>query len=362
MKFLRNSIPVFVLAFYTGSLVAQDPSPTGMIPELFKSEKIFEFTIRTNLPSLINHSGKEETYQPAVIILEGENGNDTLPLRIRVRGNFRKDTNNCDFPPLRLNFKKEDVRNTVFGPQDEFRVVTHCQTDDAGFIRYVYREYYVYKLYQAISPFNLNVRLARINYEDNSGKMKTLTRDAFILEDEDEFATRLNMEQVSDKLVFEQISEQNGLMLSMFQFMIGNTDWIVPFAKNLVFLRKGDGIYAVPYDFDYCGIVNADYKNEEGYTKLSYPERIFKGKCYSDDQLKTAFKYFRKSRKKFMKVLFSAGMLDHESFIYMYNYIMQFYTIIHSKQDKLKYFYVNCGIDSTGIMKDLEAYPENKLR
>jgi hypothetical protein len=330
-----------------------------MIPELFKSEKILEFTIRTNLPALIDHSGKEETYQPAFIILGRENVYDTLPLRIRVRGNFRKDTNNCDFPPLRLNFKKEDVRNTVFGPQDEFRVVTHCQTDDASFIRYVYREYYVYRLYQAISPFNLNVRLARINYEDNSGKMKPFTRDAFILEDEDEFATRLNMEQVTDKLAFEQINEENGLMLSMFQFMIGNTDWIVPFAKNLVFLRKGDAISAVPYDFDYCGIVNADYKNEAGYTKLTYPERIFKGKCYTEDQLKTSFKYFRKSRKKFMKVLYSAGMLDHESFIYMYNYITQFYSIIQSRKDKLKYFYVNCGNDSTTNFSGPEAYPGN---
>jgi hypothetical protein len=144
-------------------------------------------------------------------------------------------------------------------------------------------------------------------------------------------------------MTFNQIEERNGLILSLFQFMIGNTDWIVQFSKNLIFLKKNESIYCVPYDFDYCGIVNTDYRNAMGFTTLTQPEREFKGKCYTRDQLKTAIKFFRKSKHKIMHEILAAKQLDHESVIYMYNYISQFYIILNSSSECKKYFYVNCG-------------------
>ncbi len=47
---------------------------------------------------------KKENH-PAEISYTDQEGNEIkLPIKIKVRGNFRKDPINCDFPPLRLNF------------------------------------------------------------------------------------------------------------------------------------------------------------------------------------------------------------------------------------------------------------------
>ena len=316
---------------------------SGLVPVLFQSTNPIPITIRTDMSVLLSHKRESEAYQPGEVIYTEAGETKVLRMKIRVRGNFRKDTANCDFPPLRINFKKKEIGNTIFGPQDKYRIVTHCRTDDPHFIQYVFREYLVYKIYNVLNSLSLNVRLAIITYEDTSGTYRPLTRYGFILEDEDECAARFNAEKIPGKVSLDEINEHNGLILSVFQFMIGNTDWIVPFSKNLIFLKKGESIYMVPYDFDYCGIVDTDYRNKLGFTSLSEPERVFKGKCYSDAELKSAFKFFRKSKKKMMRLIFSSNQLDRGSLNYMYNYISQFYSIIASKSERKKYFYVNCN-------------------
>jgi hypothetical protein len=322
--------------------MSQNLPQSGIVPDIFQSDKPIRITIKTDLFDLISHKGKEE-YQPARIIYSDEKHTDSLNLKIRVRGTFRKDTINCDFPPLRLNFKRKEVMNTIFGPQDRFRIVTHCRTYDKQFVQYVLREYYVYKIYKILNPLSLNVRMALITYEDSRGRVPVITRYGFILEDEDEFASRYNMHPLTEKLSLDSIEKNNERIMALFQFMIGNTDWIVPFGKNLIFLKQGLTTYCVPYDFDYCGIVNTDYRNILGYKSLSEPERIYKGRCCSNEELMATVKYFKKSRKQIYHILMHSTLLNHESFIYMYNYLTEFYSIISSKSERRKYFFANCN-------------------
>ena len=46
---------------------------------------------------------------------------------------------------------------------------------------------------------------------------------------------------------------------SMFQFMIGNTDFSVAYQHNGKLLYANKKIYPLPYDFDLCGLVDASY-------------------------------------------------------------------------------------------------------
>ena len=46
---------------------------------------------------------------------------------------------------------------------------------------------------------------------------------------------------------------------SMFQFMIGNTDFSVAYQHNGKLLYIDKKIYPLPYDFDLCGLVDASY-------------------------------------------------------------------------------------------------------
>ena len=322
---------------------SQEQFSSGLIPDLFKNNSPIPIIIKTDIKGLMDQMMDKEHYQHAEIIYKDGKKVNSIQTRIRVRGHFRKDTLNCDFPPLRINFKKNDIRNTIFGPQDQYRIVTHCRSSDSHFVQYVIREYLVYKMYQILNPLSLNVRLAVITYEDTGGHYQAITRYAFLLEDEGEFASRFNAEKIDKRVTFNDLEEENGLMLSLFQFMIGDTDWIVQFSKNLVILQKGDQVYAVPYDFDYCGIVNTDYRNSAGYTSLTDPERIFKGKCYTHKEMKSMLRKFRRSRSKFINLLYSTRQLDNDSLIHMYNYISEFYNIISSRKERDKYFNINCN-------------------
>ncbi len=343
-KFYIALHSVVLIAFFCSGVVFGQAYPvSGLTPELFQSDRPLIITIRTDLMPLIHHPAEETQYQPAEVIYYDKGTADTLTTRIRIRGHFRKDTANCDFPPLRLNFKKRDIRNTLFGPEDKFRIVTHCRTDENIFNQYVVREYLVYRIFNLLVPVSLKVRLAQITYADTGGRLNSFTRFGFFLEDEDQFATRFNMEELTGKVTYNDINEKEGLLLAMFQFMIGNTDWIIPFSKNLILLKNDNEIYAIPYDFDYCGIVNTDYRNAYGFTSLTQPQRVFKGKCYTEKELKAVFRIFNKSRRKIVNLVTTNRQLDEDSRRYMYNYLMSFYRLIHSRDTREKYFRVNCN-------------------
>ena len=50
---------------------------------------------------------------------------DTITVRIRVRGNFRKKI--CYFKPMRLEIRKKQAENTIFEENRKLKLVVPCQ-------------------------------------------------------------------------------------------------------------------------------------------------------------------------------------------------------------------------------------------
>ena len=72
------------------------------------------------------------------------------------------------------------------------------------------------------------------------------------------------------------------LKMAVFQFMIGNTDWSVPYLQNIKFITKDStkAPLTVPYDFDHAGIVSAPYAlPAEELEMSSVLERRYRGYC-----------------------------------------------------------------------------------
>ena len=109
----------------------------------------------------------------------------TLPVKLQVRGNFRKLWNNCSFPPLYLDVPKKKASQTVFANQNKLKLVTHCEGEE-----YVVREYLVYRLYNLLTDYSFQVRLCRVSYVDSTGKRPTETRWGMLLEDESNLVKR----------------------------------------------------------------------------------------------------------------------------------------------------------------------------
>ena len=106
-----------------------------------------------------------------------------------------------------------------------------------------------------------------------------------LLEDEKAMASRNNMVLQEKKTRSEYTDSETYLKMAMFQYMIGNCDWSVPFLHNteLIGFDSLSIPHVVPYDFDHAGIVEAHYAYPPEELGLrSIKERRYRGYCMSN--------------------------------------------------------------------------------
>lgn len=273
--------------------------------KLFESDELLELSLRFDIKSFIKNKYSEE-YLPALLtcyINETDSVNTTVA--IKSRGKTRLDI--CSFPPIRINFKKSDTPDDEFRNIDKIKIVTHCEP---GNQIYTLKEYLIYKLYNVLTDYSYRVRLARINYISTSGKGKKLTEYAFFIEPTANLCQRLNSVEVQKvKVTQKNIRPEVMDRMALFNYMIGNTDWSVPIYHNVTILSQGLaennnlGI-VLPYDFDYSGLINADYAIPyEGLNLTSVLERRYLGVCRNPDRFYPALKEFSDKKEEMMKVI-----------------------------------------------------------
>jgi hypothetical protein len=288
----RKDTTVDSLSRSVPPLVKTYPQP------LFQSSEILELTLEVSLRNLLRDRGDERDYHQAVLTyLDPEGKPVPVELKVRVRGNNRRDPQVCSFPPLRLNFPTKKMEGTIFSGQDKLKLVTHCRNDE-----YVLREYKVYKIYNLISEQSFKVRLCRITYKDADTQKMIESKYAFLIEDEDEMAARnsgLNMPP-EIRVNMDYVDQKAMLTLAMFQYMIGNTDWSIPYRHNIKVLSVPNhpAPFPVPFDFDYAGIVSTPYAKpppELGITSVR--QRLFRGYCFTDSEFKEAIARFNEVRE-----------------------------------------------------------------
>jgi len=190
----------------------------------------------------------------------------------------------CNLPPIWVKIGNSGIRTDSL--QNEFRMnmVLRCK-NAAQYESYVLREYLVYKIYNITTPFSYRVRLVRLTIID-TGNGNEVTEDWAFLQEPDELMTlRLNGMMIKkDVLSINTVNPEVINSLSMFQYMIGNTDYSVTGQHNLKILVSKEygptGFIPVPYDFDYSGLVNTDYAiPSETLGTTSVQERFYLGPC-----------------------------------------------------------------------------------
>jgi len=328
-------LTVFSISFLNQTANASDEQTL-----IFDIESPVSISIKADLGQLINN--REIIQIPAKIVVIAENIEHNFEGSIEVRGNFRRAAENCDFPPLRLLFSQTDIERTIFDGNMNVKLVTHCKENSSRFIQYMGKEYTTYKLYNLLSPYSLKVKMVDITYIDDKDQLKTMNNQAFIIEDVNHLAAHYNMKEFEGKLSADDIQKENLLQLSVFQFMIGNTDWIIPLSKNLKFIRDDDRTLAVPYDFDYTALVDPDYSIGGGYSILSTPVRKYKGPCYEIDELEAEFVRLKGKKEELLDIISESPYLKRKSKSTMKNYITEFFTIIESREKVADYFQYIC--------------------
>lgn len=314
---------------------------------LFKNDDTLNFTVYANLKPLLKDRGDNpQNHWGTVKYINHKNKWVEIPIKVCVRGNFRRMTQNCTFPPLLLDFNKKKKGNSIFNKQNKLKLVTHCLKKD-----YIMEEYLVYKIYNLITENSFKTRIANVTYEDSAGKQGTQTRLAFLLEDDDDLAKRIQTKHLKNvKLRQNQVDTLKMATLSVFEYMIGNTDWSVPFQHNIkLYYKKGSKAIPIPYDFDHSGIVNAHYaKPAEQLTEIrSVRERLYRGFAYSPDIFQLVFERFKALKPDIYALYIDNQELEPNYIKSTLKYLDEFYDIIdNSKQVKREF--IEQGLKNMG--------------
>ena len=126
---------------------------------IFATHDLLTARIEAPLSTLVKERPEQEYLDGRFFYVASNGEEQQLDLKIRVRGKYRARKSTCNFPPIRLNFKKGQVKETEFAGQDKLKLVTHCQTRRSNFEQLVLREYLAYRIYQELTDKSFGARL-----------------------------------------------------------------------------------------------------------------------------------------------------------------------------------------------------------
>lgn len=344
MRLLYISLSLFLFNLYTAALFAQAGnvhSPDVNTPvalrenQLFKNDYTLKFTLTGRCTELFNNRKDNIVYHPMLLQYKrNDSSNVGIQIKMQTRGNFRRKRENCTLPPLLLNFPKTKVKNTVFEKQNKLKLVVPCKGDE-----YVIREWLIYKLYNLVTELSFKARLALVIFEDSLGKRKTETHYCIILEDEKSVAER--NEAVTwnrTKVAMHKTDKDLFLKMAVFEFMIGNTDWSVPYLQNIKLITRDSTKlpYAIPYDFDHAGIVSAPYALPAAELELSSTlQRRYRGYCDPNKtHLNDVVTFFNRRKDDFYQVYNDCNLIDEKYKKFVRRYLDDFYKIINNDKSR----------------------------
>lgn len=301
---------------------------------LFASDETMAVTIEAPFTTLMRKRNNEEL-DGTFVYSDASNTEHKLDIKIRTRGRYRRQKDVCSFAPVRLNFRKKQVSGTVFAGQDKLKLVTHCSNWERSYEQLVLREYLSYRLLRLMTGRSFGVRLMRITYVDTDKKNKERTKYGFVIEDKDHVAERLGLEYASRPSVDQDdLNGAEASMVSVFQYMIGNTDFsMVRGASNddcchnvMLFAGDGGSITPVPYDFDFSGVVDAPYAGPNPkYPISTVTDRLYLGLCTNNALVEETIARFQARENDVRSLIDAQEGLSRHSRRAIRRFINEFY-------------------------------------
>jgi hypothetical protein len=316
------------------------------VNNFFADTSIVQTTIITDIKKL-RSTRNQPTWIPADIILK-ENDTSAISenISLRMRGIMRKSI--CDIATLELNFKTQ--LSPKLSGLKKMKLVGGCRNNifDEGLLL---KEYLVYKMYNVLTPLSFKVRLLRITYIDSKKKVGTYTQYAFLVEDISDVAKRNGyVNKKTGTFRTEQTDRLHITFVSIFQYMIGNTDWSTSARHNIKLVVPANDTLAnplvIPYDFDYSGIIDAPYAipNEEFTTIKSVRQRLYRGFPRTMDELRPIIKNYQEKKKEILQVIANCYMLNSREKKDMTKYVEDFYDIIDKESGVKRNFSDNARL------------------
>ena len=230
-------------------------------------------------------------------------------------------------------------------------MVTHCYKRKDRYQQDVLNESLTYRTLNVLTDFSYRVRLLKIRYVFTDLKKK-IDSYAFLIENDKRLSKRLEHDLLSvPELSIEDLSPEYTNLTSIFQYLIGNTDFSpIAAAENedcchnyTPFSADGKIVYSIPYDFDQCGLVDIPHAAPNDRFRLrSVRHRLYRGRCANNSLLPATLEQLRSKRAELDALIADQTELDRLTRRKTEKYLASFYKIINDPKAVQKLLFKKC--------------------
>jgi hypothetical protein len=319
----RLMTPMLRVALFAGLSVfsggpAQAETPDPPVP-LFDDSRLGDEPLALRISTPWRRLQREDEEEgPFEATLEMDGLDTPLTLSVEKRGVSRQQV--CSMPPIRLRFDEEEVDDTLFAGNRAIKVVTHCRRG-REWEQYVLLELLAYRLYSALTELSFRVRPATIVYHDSERDRSDGPHIAFLIEDDRLVGNRHGLDKVDiEEIRPSALPAVETSVFMLFQYMIGNVDFsplgsvgeeCCHNAKLIGEEDTLDPLFAVHYDFDSSGWVDASYAVPPANLPIrDVRQRLFRGFCRHNEGLPGARQLFLDRRDALYRILESETRLS----------------------------------------------------
>ncbi len=265
--------------------------------KFFLTEEPLTVTLTTNIKRIRGDHGDKTPWRPATISYTDSTGKVVVvPTELKTRGIWR--LKNCDFPPVRMNFKRPLTKGTLFHGLDQPKLTSFCRDDD-NYEQYVIQELELYRIYHLLTPKSHTARLLQMTYTDSASGKVFAKRAAILLEEPQFMAVRIGGPLMKVKGARSADLEPfHNALVGVFEYLIGNTDFSIGGLHNIELVTDSTGnVFPIPFDFDFSGAINTRYATTDPSLSIQrVRERLYRGYCGPADEVAKVVALFKEKK------------------------------------------------------------------
>lgn len=326
---LLTIVTAFVLPVSTPPALAQEtPSKPASLFEYVGRQEGAAITLETDLTTILANRYSSDYFPGQLTLANGE----TFTVKIQPKGKYRRKI--AEVPPLKIKVPKKDLRERGLDTLTEMRLILPCYDNHRG-DQLLIKEYLIYRMFEQLTDRCVRARLVRVTLRDNHVEKSSKKMYGLLVEDNEETVARLGgtlAEQYG--LPVDSLDVEHAALVAVFQYMIGNTDWDIAMMRNVRMVRMPDGkIAAIPYDFDFSGLVSAPYASPSSESGLrTVRDRFLMANGIPREALRRAVQHVKSKQQDLINLCYSRH-LPREVSYEMAQYLESFFKKIDKNND-----------------------------
>ena len=339
---------VLIIIFSAFSIASQEAYT--QIDPLFHEKEILNIELIGPFFTINKERDKETKYPGGTLNYFEDEKKISLDVKYIPRGNNRLSKDTCSYAQLWLDFKSKKVKDTLFKKQNKLKLVVQCK-NNRNYEAYLIKEFQAYRIFNILSNTSFQSRLLNIKYVDTD-KNTSRRHLGMIIEEKSRLAKRTGLKAAKiQKIKYQELDAQQGNLVSLFMYMIGNTDYSIISSNEgscchnskLLLDRSNSNYIPVPYDFDSSGYVNTSYAlPSDSFRIRNVRQRLYRGFCTPKGILTKNLNLFREKRQEILAIAGDQSQVTKRVAKSSLKYIEAFYKIINNPKDLHKRIEKTC--------------------